>query len=370
MDSRHYAIALFSIAGVGSVTYKKLIGHFKTAEAVFGAKRREFSGLEGLGEVKISAIASFKDWGPIEHEILRAEGEGITIMTLEDDGYPKRLREVYDAPPILYLKGSLEEPDALSVAVVGSRNSTRYGIASAEAIARGLAERGVTVVSGMARGIDSAAHIGALKGEGRTIAVLGSGIDVIYPPENRALYDEIVGHGAVITEFPMGTGPEMMNFPRRNRIISGISLGVVIVEASPNSGALITAQCALEQNREVFAVPGNITSMRSRGTHKLIRQGAKLVETADDVIEELRYLLHGYRDQLKSARTREHSLDENLSGEERVVLKSVEHGPACIDAIIEECGLRSEQVLAILLDLEMKGLVKRIGATEYTVGIS
>ena len=370
MDSRHYALALFSISGVGSVTYKKLIGRFKTAETVFGARRRDFSGLEGLGDVRISAIASFKDWDPIEQEVRRAEDEGITIVTLEDDGYPSRLREVYDAPPILYLRGSLAEPDVFSVAVVGSRNSTRYGIACAEEIARGLAERGVTVVSGMARGIDSAAHIGALKGEGRTIAVLGSGIDVVYPPENRGLYDEIAGHGAVITEFPMGTGPEMMNFPRRNRIISGISLGVVIVEASPNSGALITAQCALEQNREVFAVPGNITSMRSRGTHKLIRQGAKLVETADDIIEELRYLLHGYRDRLKSEKAREAGLYENLSEEEKAVLRSVERGPLYIDAIIEDCGLKSEQVLAILLDLEMKGLVRRIGATEYTVGVS
>ncbi len=363
MDARHYSIALASVSGVGSVTFKKLITRFGGAEAVFRATKRELSGIEGLGRSRASAITSFNGWGAVQDEVGRAVEAGVAVVGLEDTAYPARLKEIYDAPPILYMKGSLTDRDERAVAVVGSRNSSRYGLISAEGIARGLAARGITVVSGMARGIDSAAHIGAVREKGRTIAVLGSGIDVIYPSENRPLFHEIVEHGAVITEFPFGTEPEMTNFPKRNRIISGISLGVVIVEASPNSGALITAKLALEQNREVFAVPGNITSMRSRGTHNLIREGAKLVECAEDVIEELAFTLKGVAprqtDNTKAA------LVEDLSDTQRTVLGCVENGPVSIEAIIEGSGFRSQDVLTILLDLELKGLVKQISGNNF-----
>jgi DNA processing protein len=287
----------------------------------------------------------------------------VAIIGLEDAAYPARLREIYDAPPVLYLKGSLTDQDRRAVAVVGSRNSSRYGLICAETIARGLAARGITVVSGMARGIDSAAHLGALRQKGRTIAVLGSGIDVIYPSENRPLFAEIVENGAVISEFPFGTEPEMTNFPKRNRIISGMSLGVVIAEASPNSGALITAKLALEQNREVFAVPGNITSMRSRGTHTLIREGAKLVESAEDVIEELAFALGDPAH--REGGGKPIPLPEDLSDTERTVLRCVESGPVSIEAIIEGSGFRSQDVLAILLDLELRGLVKQISGNNF-----
>jgi DNA processing protein len=360
MDARHYSIALASISGVGSVTYKKLIDRFGSAEAVFRATRRELSGVEGVGSSRASAIASFNGWGAVEDEVGRASEAQVTIIGLEDANYPARLREIYDAPPILYLKGSLTDQDRRAVAVVGSRNSSRYGLTCAETIARGLAARGITVVSGMARGVDSAAHLGALRQQGRTIAVLGSGIDVIYPSENRPLFAEIVGHGAVISEFPFGTEPEMTNFPKRNRIISGISLGVVIAEASLNSGALITAKLALEQNREVFAVPGNITSMRSRGTHTLIREGAKLVESAEDVIEELAFAIAD-----APPLTGDRPPAEDLSDTQRAVLQCIENGPVSIEAIIEGSGFRSQDVLTILLDLELRGLVKQVTGNNF-----
>jgi DNA processing protein len=365
MDMRHYSIALASISGIGSVTYKKLIARFGGAEAVFRATKRQLSGIEGLGDSRASAIVSFGGWGQVEQEVERAEREAVTIIGLEDAAYPKRLKEIYDAPPILYMKGSLTERDERAVAVVGSRNSSRYGLISAESISRGLAARGITVVSGMARGIDSAAHVGALREKGRTIAVLGSGIDVIYPAENKALFQEIVGRGAVISEFPFGTGPETTNFPRRNRIISGISLGVVIVEASPNSGALITARLALDQNREVFAVPGNITSMRSRGTHSLIREGAKLVESAEDIVEELGFALDGTGASRRECAEELAARVQALSDTERAVFRCVENGPVSIEAIIEDSGFRSEDVLTVLLDLELKGLVKQISGNNF-----
>ncbi len=364
MDARHYSIALASISGVGSVTFRKLIARFGTAEAVFRATKRELTEIEGIARLPVSAILSFTGWDAVQREVEKVDGAGAAIIGLEDASYPARLREVYDAPPVLYMKGSLTGQDERAVAVVGSRNSSRYGLISAEGIARGLAARGVTVVSGMARGIDSAAHMGALRENGRTIAVLGSGIDVIYPAENRALFHEIAEHGAVITEFPLGTGPETTNFPRRNRIISGISLGVVIVEASPNSGALITAKLALDQNREVFAVPGNITSMRSRGTHALIREGAKLVESAEDVIEELGFGLAG----AAAGRTGggvPPALIEDLSETQRAVLRCVEDGPVSIEAIIEDSGFVSQDVLTILLDLELKGLVRQVSGNNF-----
>jgi DNA processing protein len=364
MDVRHYSIALASIGGVGSVTYRKLIARFGAAEAVFKATKRELAEVEGLGRSRAAAVASFDGWEAVRDEVKRADDTGVAILGLEDASYPARLREIYDAPPVLYVKGSLTDRDERAVAVVGSRNSSRYGLISAEGIARGLAARGVTVVSGMARGIDSAAHMGALREKGRTIAVLGSGIDVVYPSENRPLFHEIVDNGAVISEFSFGTGPETTNFPRRNRIISGISLGVVIVEASPNSGALITAKLALEQNREVFAVPGNITSMRSRGTHALIREGAKLVESAEDVVEELGFGLAGAAAGRKGGGIPA-ALVEALSDAQRAVLRCVEDGPVSIEAIIEGSGFVSQDVLTILLDLELKGLVKQVSGNNF-----
>ncbi len=219
-------------------------------------------------------------------KILSKENKTRTL-SFSDKGYPTNLKYIYDPPPTLYVKGNILPEDNIAIAIIGSRRATYYGLKNAENLSFELAAGGITIISGLARGVDSAAHRGALKAGGRTIAVLGSGLNIIYPPENEKLAREILQCGAVISEFPQGTAPLRQNFPRRNRIISGLSLGVVVVEAAKRSGALITANLALEQGREVFALPGKIDSFTSRGTHDLIKQGAKLVESAEDIIEEL-----------------------------------------------------------------------------------
>ena len=368
MDSRHYALALSRVPGVGSITYKKLVLGVGSAEGVFGAGDKVLSGIKGIKKNIAGAVSSFNDWESIEEEVKRSEDAGAKIISIEDDDYPERLKEIYDAPPLLYVKGNLEYEDRFAIAVVGSRNPSTYGIVSTESIAMGLAQRGVTVVSGMARGIDSLAHKGTLKGGGRTIAVLGSGVDVIYPPENKRLYEDIIENGAVISEFAVGTPPEGSNFPRRNRIISGLSLGVVIIEASESSGALITANLAMDQNRDLFAIPGNITSMRSRGTHKLIRDGAKLIENADDILKEFKYIF-GDGDLLKPKIFNGHqNIYKDLSAEQKEVLEYISREPIHVDMIIEESGFASEKVLGILLELELKGLVRQIPGKSFVLG--
>ena len=367
MDDVYYALALNSVYGVGSITYKRLVEHFGSARGVFESGGIRVGEVDGVGKDVIHSINSFKDWEAVKEEIEKAGvAGGVKIIALEDEGYPMRLKELYDAPPIIYIKGSFEDVDRFSVSVVGSRSATSYGSISAESIARGLAERGITVISGMARGIDSLSHKGALKGGGRTIAVLGSGVDVVYPPENRKIYKEIIENGAVVSEFPMGTPPEPTNFPRRNRIISGLSLGVVIVEASESSGALITANLALEQNREVFAVPGNITSLRSKGTHQLIKKGARLVESAEDVLEELKFLLGG-EFYLESFKKNEHHKNIELTDDEIKVINCITHEPVYLDTIIEESRLKTEEVLGILLELELKRVVRQIPGKSYVL---
>ncbi|MBN1881602.1 MAG: DNA-processing protein DprA [Deltaproteobacteria bacterium] len=363
MDSKRYDLALSRVPRVGNVTFRKLVRHFGGAKEAFeaGYDRLLASGI--VGEKLARSIVSFSDWDPIEKELDRVRSFGADIIGIEDDEYPFPLGEIYDPPGFLYVLGSLEPVDHRSVAVIGSRNPTHYGVLSTERIAGGLAAEGITIVSGMARGIDSLAHEAALKNNGRTIAVLGSGLDVIYPPENKELAESIAENGAVVSEFPLGTGPEAQNFPRRNRIISGMSLGVVIVEARIKSGALITANLALEQNREVFAVPGNINNPRSKGTHRLIRDGAKLVESARDVIEELpgvlggRFFVGGGTDKTKSPLV--------LTDDERKVLENIGHEPVYVDIIIDESGLASERVLEILLELELKHVVRQIPGKSF-----
>ncbi len=366
-DSTVYSLALSQLSGIGNVTFKRLIGHFGSAREVFKAGRKDLGEIEGIFEAKISAIVSFNDWESIRERVKAVEERGARIISIEDDDYPKRLKDIYDAPSIFYIKGSFTEEDEFPVAVVGSRRASTYGYLSAENIAAGLAQRGITVVSGMARGIDSKAHAAALNAGGRTIAVLGSGIDVVYPPEGKGLYDKIVERGAVVTEFPLGAQPEAGNFPRRNRIISGLSLGVVIVEASETSGALITAELAIDQNREVFAVPGNINSVRSKGTNKLIKRGAKLVESAEAIVDELRFIL-GEKYSPEMTRNKDWSTSgESFTEEERRVLTCLGTEPVHIDTVIDETGFKSEQILTILLELEIRGFVKQIPGKNFVL---
>ena len=282
------------------------------------------------------------------------------ILTINDELYPGNLKEIHDPPPIIYFKGSIIEKDRNSISIVGSRKATHYGKMVAESLSKDLALSGVTVVSGLARGIDTAAHRGALSVNGRTIAVLGCGINLIYPPENRSLAQEIEGSGLIVTEFPFSALPERQNFPRRNRIISGLSLGTVVVEAAEKSGALITADFALEQGREVFAVPGNINSSLSNGVHNLIKQGAKLVHSYKDILEEFSGIV-SQKINAKEVNTKQFS----LSIEEQIIFPLISSEPIHIDEIIEISKLSVSKVSEVLLNLELKDLIKEIEGKRF-----
>ena len=343
--------------GVGSVIFNRLIKAFHTPEKVFQATPDMLKRVEGIRSNTIKAITNnVKDGDWLNRELDHLEKLGLALLTLNDAYYPHNLKMIYDPPPILYIKGEIQEGDGLSLAIVGSRSASAYGKDTTQRLARSLAERGFTIVSGLARGIDTAAHKGALKAGGRTLAVLGSGIDVIYPWENNRLAEEISEHGAVISEFSLGTQPEAPHFPSRNRIISGLSLGTIIIEASFRSGSLITARLALEQGREVFAVPGNVDSPWSKGTNRLIKEGAKLVMDTEDIIEEV---LPQYEVPIKLNNDRP-SEPEDLTLEGKAILALLEASPVPIDSLIQQTGFPSGQVSSLLLDLELKGLVKQL----------
>jgi DNA processing protein len=296
----------------------------------------------------------------MDNELKLIKKENVKVITIKDADYPVNLKEIHDPPAVLYVKGELKKEDKLSVAIVGSRRSSNYGRDTAERLARELAQLGITVVSGMARGIDTSAHNGALNSKGRTIAVLGSGLANIYPPENKALVYKIAESGAVISEFPMTMPPLAGNFPRRNRIISGLSLGTVVVEAAQKSGALITARCAYEQNREVFSVPGEAGRDTASGTNQLIKDGAKLVETATDILEELAVPI---KDCLIK---RSKVLPADLKQEELKILQVLESGPMYVDKIAEESLISISGASSALTVLEIKGLIKRLPGNVFT----
>jgi len=367
-----YWIALKFVEGVGNVGFKTLVDALGSPKNVFQETIRNLKVVPGIGEKTAGQIKAFNDWEKVEREMETAHKMNVSIVTFQDPRYPKALLNIYDFPPFLYVKGILREND-INIAVVGSRVASTYGKFSTERLCRELAMHGITVVSGMARGIDSAAHRGALAGKGRTIAVLGSGLDVVYPPENEKLFREIAAHGAVITEFPFGTLPHGPNFPARNRIISGVSHGVVVVEAGEKSGSLITARTALEQGREVFAVPGSIDTAGSRGTHKLIKQGAKLIENVYDILDEiLPQLDRESQDKILQAKNspQDNAAQEKgtpavaevsgLSDAEMSVLKQISSKPVNVDSIIASTGLKANDVLSILLNMELQCLVRQL----------
>jgi DNA processing protein len=320
---------------------------------VFHAPTKELLKIEGLGEKVAGEIRKGPLEKRVERELYLLKEVGGNIVTLKDDAYPKRLREIYDPPALLYVRGELKKEDELAVSIVGSRKTSPYGRWITEKIGQDLSRHGVTIVSGMARGIDSLAHWGAISGGGRTIAVLGCGVDVIYPSENRNLFTKIIDHGAVVSEFPMGSPPEGGHFPRRNRIISGLSIGVVVVQASERSGSLITAGYALEQGREVFAVPGNVGAEGSRGTNRLIKEGAKMVESSEDILEEI---LPQWRREGEATQEVKRP-ERDLTEEERVLYELLAETPTHIDVIICESRLDPGRVSSLLLDLELKGLI-------------
>lgn len=348
-------LALGRIRGVGGVSFKKITARFADPAAVFRASAAELAEIEGLHRELIHSIANFNDWAEIDKEIQRARAAGIKMIPFSDAAYPASLRAIADPPPLLYVKGELHDNDSRAIAIVGSRSASDYGRRIARDLARGLASFGFTVVSGMARGIDGMAHESALQAGGRTLAVLGSGVDRAYPPEHEMLYRRISENGAVISELPMGARPVAFNFPARNRLISGLSLGVVVVEATEKSGSLITASLAAEQGREVFAVPGEAGASRSRGSHRLIRQGAKLVETVEDIIEEIAPQLSRRNGDAAPASAR--SLPENSGPAARQIFALLKETSLQVDQVIEQSGLPAPQVLQVLLDLELQGFV-------------
>ena len=354
MNDLYYWIALRFVFGIGNINYKNLINYFGSPKRVFQATTEELEQVEGITSRAINSIKQFKPSAEIDHEIKQIQLHAIKVVTLKDSAYPVNLKNIYDPPPFLYIKGDLIEKDANAIAVVGSRIASEYGISTTERISRDLARSGFTIVSGMARGIDSAAHHAALSVNGRTIAVLGSGIDVIYPPENRKLYEAIAAHGAVISEFPLGAQPSAYNFPARNRIISGLSLGVLVVEASLKSGSLITARLALEQGRDVFAVPGNVHSYKSKGTHRLLKEGAKLVETVQDIQDEICVNVATVHDAEQHP-----AVHLDMPPDSRSVYQIMGEVPTHIDELIAQTGFASSHVTAILLDLELNGFIKQ-----------
>src|SRR5438270_10043961 len=362
-------IALYMTPGVGPRITSRLLEHFGSAEAIFDAPRRELALLRLTPET-IESIASREVRETAEKEIAEVRKLGGDILVLDDGVYPSLLRETYDPPVTLYVKGAwaecLERP---CIAIVGSRRCSTYGQNAALMLSRELAQRGVTIVSGMARGIDAAAHRGALEAGGRTVGVMGTGLDQIYPRDHKKLAEEILNKGALVTQFPLGTPPVSENFPYRNRVISGLSLGVIVVEAAENSGSLITARLAMEQNREVFAVPGNITSRNSFGTNYLIKgAGAKLVQQWQDIASELPAEIAAQLLPPPSNKKKKGELVDqlqltpsDLNEHERAVFKLLTTDtPRQIDSLAETTKLSITQLTSALLTLEMRELIRAL----------
>lgn len=359
-------LALARVQGLGCVGCKKLADHFGDPRRSFSASAGELAQVQGLDKEAIAGLLAFSEWEEARRELERITEAGARIVPFNASDYPVRLRMIADPPPFLYIKGDMRDEDSKAVAVVGSRSASDYGIRITRDLCQGLASLGFTVVSGMARGIDGEAHEAALSAGGRTLAVLGCGVDVVYPPEHEKLYRRICRNGAVLSELPMETPPFSYNFPARNRLISGITLGVVVVEATEKSGSLITAGLALEQDREVFAVPGEAGASRSRGTHRLIRQGAKLVETVQDVIEEIAPQL------LARAGVGQKDtpvlLPPDVSVDAKKIFALVAERPLQIDEVIETSGLSPAKVSEILLDLEIRGFLKQLPGKRFRAG--
>ncbi len=359
-DSLRSWLALHRAPHIGPATFHTLLNRFGSPEAVLGAGRGILSAA-GLRGDTIDALLQ-PDETAIEADLEWAGQPAASILTLADAGYPSLLKEITDPPPVLYVYGDVDCLALPQLAMVGTRSPTPTGREIALEFARHLGGMGLTITSGLALGIDAASHRGALDAGGYTVAVVGTGLDRVYPARHRELAHEIAGQGALVSEFPPGTPPLAKNFPRRNRIISGLSMGVLVVEAAQQSGSLITARLASEQGREVFAVPGSIHNPQARGCHQLLRQGAKLVETAQDIIEELGGLI-GY--QLSPASTDEPAPVFELDQEYRKVLDCVGHEPTPVDTVVERSGLTADAVCSMLLVLELQGLIVTTAGGHY-----
>jgi DNA processing protein len=360
MDSREALIALNLIEGVGPVRVRQLLEHFGEAPAILGASRSQLLHVRGIGEETAAAIVGWEKSVDLAGELKRITDFGCRVVIQSDEEYPASLREIYDPPIVLYVRGGLNAKDKNAVAMVGSRQTTHYGIETARKLAYQLAYVGVTVVSGGARGIDSAAHQGALAAKGRTACVLGTGINIVFPPENKDLFERIAENGAVITQFPFNRNGDKQSFAIRNRIIAGMTLGAVVVEADLHSGALITANFATEYGRQVFAVPGRIDSPRSKGCHDLIKKGAKLCEGAEDILSEFEYLFPASNKPPSPGETGVLPALELSENEQKVLDTLKSDDETSIDEAIRRSGLPSSAVSVALLSLEMKRIVKQL----------
>ncbi|HIJ64450.1 MAG TPA: DNA-protecting protein DprA [Candidatus Hydrogenedentes bacterium] len=373
-------LTLALVPGVGTAHFIRLLARFRTAENVLNASRGTLS--EVVGEKLAERIAQYADVVDVDAQQRRMADYDVALVTLEDPEYPVRLAEIYDPPLALFVRGELREEDAHCVSIVGTRRPTPYGVRMAEKFGRELAARGITVVSGMAAGIDAAAHRGALENGGRTIAVLGNGVDIVYPAQNAELMHQIIQHGCVISQFPMGVKPSKGHFPYRNRIISGLALGTLIVEAPPQSGALITARQAAEQGREVFAVPGQVGVANSQGPHSLIRDGAKLVETVEDIIVELELPAECRQapraveappepERAETAavpaapKTLARRGAQPADKREKDVLSVLSPDGSFVDEIAMACRISVSEALSALTLLELKGLVRQFSGKRF-----
>ncbi|OQW37991.1 MAG: DNA-binding protein [Nitrospira sp. SG-bin1] len=360
-------LSLQAIDGVGDRTLIKLIHTFGTPEVVLGATIDDLVGAgcsPGLAEsVRGGPAENIRR--QIDRQVKLVERLKIQTVTLFDRSYPARLKAISDPPPLLYVSGNLLPQDEVAVAVVGGRHATSSGKLITEEIAKDLAGCGVTIVSGLARGIDAAAHRGALSGKGRTIAVLGCGIDRTYPSEHQLLRRNIESHGAVVSELPIGAAPQSHHFPRRNRIISGLSLGVLVGEAATDSGSLITAKLALEQGREVFAVPGSIKEEACRGSNRLIKEGAKLIEGAHDILEEILPQVDARQRAMLRLDGAVMPAQAPLRKEDALVYDTLSYEARSIDTIIESTGLSAAEVSAVLLSLELDGRIRQLPGQQY-----
>jgi DNA processing protein len=358
-------LLLSQIPGIGANRVRTLVSHFGSPTVVLEAPVRAIIEVDGFSKKLAYTIVQFvksdqfdiaKEYA--EHQLSRMNKNEGHIVTFWDKHYPDALKKIYDPPPFLFYRGEFRDEDKYAIAIVGTRSPSEYGIGMAEKFSQELSRLGITVVSGLARGVDTIAHSSTVKAGGRTLAVIGSGIDVIYPPENKALSERVAKSGAVLSEYAMGAKPDAANFPKRNRIISGLALGTVIIETDINGGAMITASTALDQNREVFALPGHVTSKRSRGCNALIKEGrAKLVESTDDILEELSSRL---RHLLKKSEKDEKPHPPEMNFFERSIYDALTEDPLHIDSITEKTGMSTADVLVNLLSLEFKGIVKQL----------
>jgi DNA processing protein len=362
-------LKLIRAEGVGPTIFKRLLAYFGEIERVFSASMAELMKVEGVGDKTARGIFRTRDDFDAAKELALADQLGVWVIHARDARYPAALKAIYDPPPVLYVKGTLTRADSLAMAIVGSRRCTHYGTEQANRFSHLLASAGFTIVSGLARGIDTAAHRGALAAAGRTIAVQGCGLANIFPPENKALFEQITENGAVISELPLGYEPLAENFPGRNRIIAGLSMGVLVIEATARSGALISAQAALENNREVMAVPGRIDSPASSGCHKLLKQGARLVDGIDEIMDALGHVGEGLKSYADTAATKAEQEAQGmlfdlsrlqLAPQESALLEQLNSEPVHVEELIQLTGLPPGKIHAAVISLQLKGLIKQL----------